>query len=164
MTTIDYSSFPTVLVYTEEQRGHRLVESPILGMIADIAGMEKLVVVRDLPNALNIVYRIRHEIDNLDALAIVPYVPEDFIERKRIQVDGMSYVLDTPQNAIPLLRGKQRWVQDKGAILAVLLDGASSRKIRFASRRMSRERLHTIPADALIDRLGTRPESPPETV
>ncbi|CFW06605.1 Uncharacterised protein [Bordetella pertussis] len=52
-----------------------------------------------------------------------------------------------------LLRAKPRWIQDKGAVLSVLLRNAAARSTSFVSRRIDRERLTRVPADAPVERL-----------
>lgn len=130
------------------------MESPVIGMISEVAGMTKLIVVKDPHNHLNFVYRIIHESNNLDAVAIVPAEDTSFDGRARMNVDGLSYRLGKPQDAVKLLRGKTHWIQDKGSVLSVLLDGASQRNISFAPRRIPRSRLQQIPQGVPTERLS----------
>ena len=37
----------SIFIYTEEQRGNQLVESTVIGMLSDISGSDKLIVVQD---------------------------------------------------------------------------------------------------------------------
>ncbi len=159
MPSTEQGPLPTIFLYTEEQRGKQLVESPVVGMISDIAGMEKLIVVKDVHNHLDFVYKIVHDSANLDALAIVCYDHTGYDGRTRINVHGITYRLGKPEDAIRLLRGKTRWIQDKGSVLAVLLDGASSKQVSFASRRMARTRLQNIPDDAQVVALEAPPQA-----
>ncbi|WP_459618516.1 hypothetical protein [Bordetella sp. 2513F-2] len=157
----------TLFVYTEEQRGNQLVESVLVGMISDIAGAEKLVVVKDPHSGIQFVYRVLHEISNLDAAAITELDPAEFDGRRTTQINGMNYRLGTPDSALRLLRGKTHWVQDKGCVLSVLLQNAAARRSTLVSRSIARERLTRVPpgvpVEYLADRTAAQAESAPDT-
>ena len=68
----------TIFLYTEEQRGNQLVESPVIGMLSDVSGSDKLVVVQDPHSGLKFIYRVDHESSNLDAAAITEQEPASF--------------------------------------------------------------------------------------
>ncbi|MBV7486159.1 hypothetical protein [Bordetella sp. BOR01] len=135
----------TVLLYTEEQRGNQLVESPIIGMISDVSGADKLIAIRDPYNSITFLYRIDHNTSNLDAAAIIDQDPSTFDGKHSITINATAYRLGTPENAVRLLRGKARWIQDKGSVLSVLLRNAASRHTGFAMRQIHRERVRHIP-------------------
>ena len=143
----------TVLLYTEEQRGSLLVESQVIGMISDVSGADKLIAIRDPYNQITFLYRIDHGTNNLDAVAITDQDPATFDGKHSITINDTGYRLGTPENAIRLLRGKTRWIQDKGSILSVLLRNAASRHTGFASRQIQRERVRQIPEGVPVEPL-----------
>ena len=143
----------TVLLYTEEQRGSLLVESQVMGMISDVSGADKLIAIRDPYNQITFLYRIDHGTNNLDAVAITDQDPATFDGKHSITINDTGYRLGTPENAIRLLRGKTRWIQDKGSILSVLLRNAASRHTGFISRQIQRERVRQIPEGVPIEPL-----------
>ena len=144
---------PTIFLYTQEQRGNQLVESRVIGMLSDVSGSDKLIVVQDPHSGLQFIYRIDHESSNLDAAALTDQDSSRFDGRHTIQIDAMSYRLGTAENAMKLLRGKTQWVQDKGAVLSVLLQNAAARKTRFSALRITRDRLRQVPAGVPVERL-----------
>jgi len=149
------SAQPAVFVYTEEQRGNQLVESPVLGMFADISGADKLVVVQDPHSGLQFVYRVAHETNNLDAAAITDLPPTAFDGRGTTTINGLNYRLGTPEAALRYLR-KTHWVQDKGCVLSVLLQNAAARRAGFISRSIHRDRVTRVPAGVPVEYLAER--------
>ncbi|MBO1012613.1 hypothetical protein IPU70_03560 [Achromobacter sp. SD115] len=145
----------TIYIYTEEQRGNQLVESPVIGMLSDISGSDKLVVALDPHSGLKFVYRIDHDSNNLDAAAITEQDPSLFNGKTSVQINSMTYRLGTVENAMKLLRGKTQWIQDKGAVLSVLLQNAAARKTRFASPRIERDRMRKVPPGVPVEHLST---------
>lgn len=145
----------TIYVYTEEQRGNQLVESLVLGMLSDISGSDKLVVVQDPHSSLKFVYRIDHDSSNLDAAAITEQDASLFNGKTSVQINSMTYRLGTAENAMKLLRGKNQWIQDKGAVLSVLLQNAAARKTRFAPPRIERDRMRKVPPGVAVEHLPT---------
>ncbi|MCD0501959.1 hypothetical protein [Bordetella petrii] len=143
----------TVLLYTEEQRGNRLVESPVIGMMSDVSGAEKLIAIRDPHNRITYLYRIDHGSNNLDAVAITEQDPANFDGKHSVTINATGFRLGTPQNAIQLLRGKTRWIQDKGSVLSVLLRNAASRHTGFATRQIHRDRVRYIPEGVPVEPL-----------
>jgi hypothetical protein len=158
MTQNFTSAPPTILVYTEEKRGNQWVESIIVGQIGDFSGSEKFLVVQDPHTRLNFVYRIDHMSGNLDAISMTPLTEAEFAARKTTTINGATFKLGPPEDAVKLLRGKTQWIQDKGAILSVLLQGAATRKVGFVQPRIQRDRVTQvpdgIPVEYLRDRLG----------
>ncbi|MCW0206873.1 hypothetical protein WHX56_20005 [Achromobacter veterisilvae] len=146
---------PTIFIYTEEQRGNQLVESPVIGMMSDVSGSDKLIVVQDPHSGLKFIYRIDHESNNLDAAAITEQEDSRFDGKYSVQISATSYRLGTPANALKLLRGKTQWIQDKGAVLSVLLQNAAARKTRFSAVRIERDRLRKVPPGVPVERLPT---------
>lgn len=146
---------PTIFLYTEEQRGNQLVESQVIGMMSDVSGSDKLIVVQDPHSGLKFIYRIDHESSNLDAAALTEQEASLFDGKHAVQIDATSYRLGTADNAMKLLRGKTQWIQDKGAVLSVLLQNAAARKTRFAAVRIERDRLRKVPPGVPIERLPT---------
>ena len=67
----------------------------------------------------------------------------------------MSYRLGTVENAMKLLRGKTQWIQDKGAVLSVLLQNAAARKTRFSAVRIERDRMRKVPHGVPVEYLPT---------
>jgi len=143
----------TVLLYTEEQRGNQLVESPIVGMLSDVSGADKLIAIHDPHSRITFLYRIDHGTTNLDAVAIVDQEPAAFDGKRSLSINGTSYRMGTPDSAVRLLLGKTRWIQDKGSVLSVLLRNAASRHTGFASRQIHRERLRHIPEGVPVEPL-----------
>lgn len=143
----------SIFIYTEEQRGNQMVESLVLGMLSDISGSEKLIVVQDPHHGFKYVYRIDHESSNLDAAAITELDPSVFNGKSSTEINAMSYRLGTPENAMKLLRGKTHWIQDKGSVLSVLLQNAAARKTRFAPPRIERERMRKVPEGVPVELL-----------
>lgn len=143
----------TLFVYTEEERGNQLVESPVLGMLSDISGSEKFIVVQDPASGVKFIYRIQHDSRNLDAAAITDQTAESFDGRASVQINAMTYRLGTPENAMKLLRGRDQWVQDKGAVLSVLLQNAASRRTRFTPPAIERTRLKAVPTGVPVEHL-----------
>ncbi len=145
----------TIYIYTEEQRGNQLVESLVIGMLSDISGSDKLVVVQDPHSSLKFVYRIDHDSSNLDAAAITEQDAAVFNGKTSVQINSMTYRLGTAENAMKLLRGKNEWIQDKGAVLSVLLQNAAARKTRFAPPRIERDRMRKVPPGVAVEHLST---------
>ncbi|EXF88213.1 hypothetical protein D554_3490 [Bordetella holmesii 30539] len=124
-----------------------------MGILSDISGTEKYVVVRD-PNAgLQYVYRVDYDSGNLDAVAMLDVGQDQFDGRHRTAISAMAYRLGTPDAAMKLLRGKTHWIQDNGAVLSVLLQNAASRAAGFSLRRIHRPRVQQIPAGTAVQRL-----------
>lgn len=146
---------PSVFIYTEEQRGNQLVESLIIGMLSDISGSDKLIVVQDPHSGLKFIYRVDHESSNLDAAALTEQEADTFNGKTSVQINGMSYRLGTADTAMKMLRGKTQWIQDKGAVLSVLLQNAAARKTRFASARIERDRMRKVPQGVPVEYLPT---------
>lgn len=145
----------SIFIYTEEQRGNQLVESLVVGMMSDVSGSEKLIVVQDPHSSLKFIYRIDNESSNLDAAAITEQDESVFNGKTSVQINSMSYRLGTAENAMKLLRGKTHWIQDKGAVLSVLLQNAAARKTRFSPPRIERDRVRKVPEGVPIERLAT---------
>lgn len=144
----------SIFIYTEEQRGNQLVESPVIGMLSDVSGSDKLVVVRDPFSGIKFIYRVDHESSNLDAAAITEQDESAFDGKNAVQINSMSYKLGTADNAMKLLRGKTQWIQDKGAVLSVLLQNAAARKTRFAPPRIERDRVRRVPQGVPVEYLA----------
>ncbi|MFJ1031489.1 hypothetical protein WLW80_18855 [Bordetella bronchiseptica] len=143
----------TILLYTEEQRGNQWVESIVVGMLSDISGADKLVVIKDPHSGIKFVYRVEHDCNNLDAAAITELDETHFDGKRTTAINGMNYRMGNPDSAMKLLRAKPRWIQDKGAVLSVLLRNAAARSTSFVNRRIDRERLTRVPADVPVERL-----------
>lgn len=143
----------SIFIYTEEQRGNQLVESTVIGMLSDISGSDKLVVVQDPHSGLKFIYRVDHESSNLDAAALTEQDGSAFNGKQSVEINAMTYKLGNAENAMKLLRGKTHWIQDKGSVLSVLLQNAASRKTRFAPQRIERDRMRKIPPGVPIERL-----------
>ncbi|WP_260986405.1 hypothetical protein [Bordetella genomosp. 13] len=146
----------TIFVYTEEQRGNQLVESVVIGMISDVSGSEKLIVVKDPQSGVQFVYRVQHETNNLDAAAITDLPASSFDGRGSTQFSAINFRLGTPENALRLLRGKTHWIQDKGCVLSVLLQNAAARRPILIGRHIQRDRITRIPRDSPIEYLADR--------
>ncbi|MFD4836708.1 hypothetical protein ACFWP0_04315 [Achromobacter sp. NPDC058515] len=149
------SARPSIFIYTEEQRGNQLVESRVIGMMSDISGSEKLIVAQDPHSGLKFIYRIDHESSNLDAAAITEQDESVFNGKHSVEINAMSYRLGTAENAMKLLRGKTHWIQDKGAVLSVLLQNAAARKTRFSPPRIERDRMRKVPHGVPVELLPT---------
>jgi len=145
---------PTVLVYMADKRGQMLVESPVLGVISDISGSEKFVVIRDEMNDTAFAYRVVSSRDTLDAVAILPFEREEYEARLRVTIGGEIYKLSSSTDAMGLLRNKRSWIQDAGCALAVLIEAAAQRRPLFTSRRIQRPRLDAIPPNTPIQSLA----------
>lgn len=144
---------PTVLVYMADKRGQMLVESPVLGTISDISGSEKFVVIRDEMNDTAFAYRVVGIRETLDAVAVLPFEREEYENRHRVMIGGEIYKLSPSTDALALMRNRQRWIQDPGCALGVLIEAAAQRRPMFTSRRIQRPRLDAIPANAPIQSL-----------
>lgn len=143
----------TLFLYTEEKRGNQLVESQVIGMISDYSGMEKMVVVRDPYTAVNFVYRIDEPSGNFDAVSIFYGSDSQFMGKQNTMLAGRTFRLSAPAAAMALLKGRAQRIQDKGSILAVLVQGAARRSGGFLCRRLERERVTAIPPDAPVEYL-----------
>ncbi|WP_249279031.1 hypothetical protein [Bordetella genomosp. 5] len=148
------SSYPTIYLYTEEQRGNQLVESEVIGMFSDISGADKLIVVKDPASGIKFVYRVEHDVTNLDAAAITDLDAAKFNGKNSTLINGMNYKLGTAESAFKLLRGKTTWIQDKGAVLSVLLQNAAARSARFSVIRIQRDRITKVPAGTAVETLA----------
>lgn len=144
---------PTIWLYTEETRGNRLVESPIIGGISDITGMRKLLVIRDVVNNIDYVYKIASALNNLDAVSISMLAASAFDQQKRLLIGGDSHKLVPARTAAALLNGQTRWIQDKGAVLSVLLHGATGKTMNLVPRSIDRPRILQIPLDTPVEPL-----------
>lgn len=157
------SAPPTIFLYTEEKRGNQWVESVVVGQLGDFSGSEKFIVVQDPHTGINFVYRIDTMSNNLDAVSMTSLTEADFAARKTTTIGGATFKLGPAEDAIRLLRGKGQWIQDKGAILSVLLQGAATKKVGFVSPRIQRERVTQVgpgvPVEYLRDRVA-RDEAP----
>lgn len=145
---------PTVLIYMADKRGQMLVESPVLGIISDISGSEKFVVIRDEMNDTAFAYRVVSSRDTLDAVAVLPYERDEFDARLRVTITGEIYKLAPATEAMALLRNKRFWIQDAGCALGVLIEAAAQRRPMFTSKRIQRPRLDAIPANTPIQSLA----------
>ncbi|ARP91690.1 hypothetical protein CAL14_16505 [Bordetella genomosp. 9] len=154
------SAPPTLFLYTEEKRGNQWVESVIVGQITDFSGSEKFIVVQDPHTAINFVYRIDAATSNLDAVSITPLTEADFRTRATTTINGATFKLKPPEEAVKLLRGKRQWIQDKGAILSVLLQGAATRKVGFVQPRIQRERVTEVMPGVPVEYLRERRADP----
>jgi hypothetical protein len=132
-----------------------MVESLVLGMMSDVSGSEKLIVVQDPFSSVKFIYRIDHESSNLDAAAITEHDEAAFNGKNSVEINAMSYRLGTAENAMKLLRGKTHWIQDKGSVLSVLLQNAAARKTRFAPARIERDRMRKVPQGVPVELLPT---------
>lgn len=143
----------TIFLYTEEQRGNRLVESPVIGTISDFSNSERYVVVQDPHNNLQFAYAIQHDSNNLDATAIVELPPSMFDGKSSTMINGNKYKLGSPDTAMKFLRNKTQWIQDKGCMLSVLLQNAAAKRTAFFPRTIQRDRLTAIPAGVPVEHL-----------
>lgn len=153
------SAPPTVFLYTEEKRGNQLVESVVIGQFSDFSGSEKLVVIQDPHTQINFVYRIDHYSSNLDAVSITQYTEADFNSRKSINIGGATFKLGPPEEAVKQLKGRNQWIQDKGAILSVLLQGAATKNVGFVRSQIQRDRMDQIPPGVQVEYLRERTAS-----
>jgi len=158
MTENSSSAPPTIFLYTEEKRGNQLVESVVIGQFSDFSGSEKLLVVQDPHTRINFVYRIDTFSNNLDAVSITHHTEADFAARKSITLGGATFKLGPPTEAVKLLRGKNQWIQDKGAILSVLLQGAATntKSVGFVRSKIQRDRIEKIPPGVAVEYLRDR--------
>jgi len=144
----------TIFLYTEEQRGNQLVESIVIGTIADISSSDKLVVVQDPNSGLKFVYAVHLETYNLDAVGVTDLDDEKFDDKTRTLIKDSNYRLGSPEQAMKYLRNRTHWIQDKGSIMSVLLHYAASRRHNLsAPRSINRTRRVTIPDDAPVETL-----------
>jgi hypothetical protein len=162
--TQNYTPAPsTVFLYTEEKRGNQLVESVIIGQFADFSGSEKLIVIQDPHTNINFVYRIDHYSSNLDAVSITKMTAADFAARKSVTINGATFKVAPSEEAVKLLKGKNQWIQDKGAILSVLLRGAATRNVGFVRAGIQRDRVEHVPTGVPVEYLLQRdPEGEPD--
>jgi hypothetical protein len=156
MTQNFTSAPPTIFLYTEEKRGNQWVESIIVGQMGDFSGSEKYIVIQDPHTGINFVYRVDSATSNLDAVSMTPLTEADFAARKSIVINGATFKLGPPEDAVKLLRGKTQWIQDKGAILSVLLQGAATRKVGFVRSHIQRDRVTQIPQGVPVEYLRDR--------
>lgn len=144
----------TIFLYTEEQRGNQLVESIVIGTIADISSSDKLIVVQDPNSGLKYVYSVHVETHNLDAVGVTDLDSEKFDDKTRTVINDCNYRLGSPEQAMKYLRNHTQWIQDKGSVMSVLLHYAASRRHNLsAPRSINRSRRITIPADAPVETL-----------
>src|SRR5690606_33598282 len=101
---------PTILVYTAGKQGPVLAESSVIGLISDISGSEKFVVVRDEMNDTCFAYRVVASRDTLDAVAVLPYTLKDYDTRLRVTISGEIFKLGPSEEAMALIRNKRRWI------------------------------------------------------
>lgn len=156
MTQNFTSAPPTVFLYTEEKRGNQWVESIIVGQLGDFSGSEKFIVIQDPHTQINFVYRIDSMSSNLDAVSMTSLTEADFAGRKTTTISGATFKLGPPEDAVRLLRGKTQWIQDKGAILSVLLQGAATKKVGFVSSRIQRDRVTQVSPNVPVEYLRDR--------
>lgn len=156
MTQNNNPAPPTVFLYTEEQRGNQLVESVVIGQISDFSGSEKLIVIQDPHTGINFVYRIDHYSNNVDAVSITKLTAADFGMRKQTTINGATFKLGPAEEAVKLLKGRNQWVQDKGAILSVLLRGAAVRNVGFVRADIQRDRVQQVPTGVPVEYLLKR--------
>lgn len=162
MTQNFTSAPPTIFLYTEEKRGNQWVESIVVGQLGDFSGSEKFIVVQDPHTRINFVYRIDAMSSNLDAVSMTTLTEADFASRKTTTIGGATFKLGPAEDAIRLLRGKAQWIQDKGSILSVLLQGAATKKVGFVRARIQRDRVTQVnpatPVEYLRDRRASDAE------
>ena len=87
----------SIFIYTEEQRGNQLVESTVIGMLSDISGSDKLIVVQDPFSGLKFIYRVDHESSNLDAAALTEQDGSAFNGKQSVEINAMTYKLHRGQ-------------------------------------------------------------------
>jgi hypothetical protein len=152
------SAPPTIFLYTEEKRGNQWVESIVVGQLGDFSGSEKFIVIQDPHTLINFVYRIDSMSSNLDAVSMTTLTEADFAARKTTNIMGATFKLGGPDDAVRLLRGKTQWIQDKGSVLSVLLQGAATKNVGFVRSRIARDRVTQVnpgvPVEYLRDRGG----------
>jgi hypothetical protein len=156
MTQHFASAPPTIFLYTEEKRGNQWVESVIVGQFSDFSGSEKFIVVQDPHTQINFVYRVDHYSNNLDAISMTPLTEVDFATRKTTTINGATFKLAPPAEAVKLLRGKTQWIQDKGAILSVLLQGAATGKVGMVRPQIRRDRVTEVSPGVPVEYLRKR--------
>lgn len=148
-------TFPrhTILLYTEEDNGGRLIESPVIGLINDYSG-DRLVVVRDPYNDLKFVYRVDFDTYNLEAVGVVHLTDEQFESKASVEIDHLVYRLSSAEQAIRHLRKRTKWIQDKSSQMSVLLHYTASRRQKLSMpRSIDREKVLVIPPDAPVETL-----------
>lgn len=136
----------TIFLYTNDDQGGQFAESPVIGMISDIVGTRKLVVVRDPASNIDYVYKISPVPNNLDAVSLSQLSPTDFADRKRIVLDGDTHKLAPAPEAMKLLNGQTYWIQDKGSMLSVLVHSAALGPMKFVARTINRPRITDLPS------------------
>jgi len=146
----------TLFLYTEEKRGNQLVESEIVGSMADISASEQLVVIRDPHSGIKFIYRIDHFSSNLDAVAITELDDAKFDGRHTETIRDTAFRLGPPQSALKFLKGRREWIQDKGSVLSVLLQNAARKNSGFAPRGIQRDRMTSIPKGVAVEYLADR--------
>ncbi|MGN6581787.1 MAG: hypothetical protein ACTHJ1_17625 [Bordetella sp.] len=148
-------AFPrhTIFLYTEEDKGGRLRESPVIGLINDYSG-DRLIVVRDPYNDLKFVYRADFDTYNMEAVGIVNLTDEEFASKGSVEIEHLVYRLGTAEQAIRHLRKRTKWIQDKSSAMSVLLHYTASRRQNLSTpRSIDRDKILTIPPDAPIETL-----------
>ena len=148
-------AFPrhTIFLYTEEDSGGRLIESPVIGLINDYSG-DRLIVVRDPYNDLKFVYRVDFETGNLEAVGIVHLTTEQFDSKASVEIDHLIYRLSSAEQAIRHLHKRTKWIQDKSSAMSVLLHYTASRRQKLSTpRSIDREKVLVIPPDAPVETL-----------
>jgi hypothetical protein len=148
-------AFPrhTIFLYTEEDNGGRLIESPVLGLINDYSG-DRLLVVRDPYNDLKFVYRVDFDTYNLEAVGVVHLTEEQFENKASIEIEHLSYRLGSAEQAIRHLRKRSKWIQDKSSAMSVLLHYTASRRQKLdMPRSIDRDKVLVIPPDAPVETL-----------
>lgn len=143
----------TIFLYTEEDKGGRLIESPVIGLINDYSG-ERLIVVRDPYNDLKFVYRADFDTYNMEAVGIVHLTDEEFESKASVEIEHLVYRLGSAEQAIRHLRKRTKWIQDKSAAMSVLLDYTASRRQKLsAPRSIQRDKVLVIPPEAPVEKL-----------
>lgn len=142
---------PTVFIYTEEKRGDQLVESIVLSSLTDISGSEKLIVIKDPYNDINFVYKIATSSSNLEAVCMLSDEECNPEKNKNIVLNHTSFKINSPTDAMKLLKNKTRWIQDKGSVLSVLLQKARKENPLFHARPIARPYVTKIPDNAPVD-------------
>jgi|SRR6185437_14012194 len=148
-------AFPrhTIFLYTEEDNGGRLIESPVIGLINDYSG-DRLLVVRDPYNDLKFVYRVDFDTYNLEAVGIVHLTDEQFDSRGSVKIEHLIYRLNSAEQAIRHLRKRTHWIQDKSSAMSVLLHYTASRRQKLSMpRSIDRDKVLVIPPDTPVETL-----------
>lgn len=148
-------AFPhrTIFLYTEEDDGGRLIESPVLGLINDYSG-DRLIVVRDPYNDLKFVYRVDFDTYNLEAVGIVHLTEEEFQSKASVEIEHLVYRLGSAEQAIRHLHKRSKWIQDKSSAMSVLLHYTASRRPKLSiPRSIDRDKVLVIPPDAPVETL-----------